>query len=93
MKEMGFRACKADPDLWLKEQTDKKGKRAYILYYVDDLLVIHHNPKKVLDRINKYLPLKEDSVGPPEFYLGAKLKKKEFADKTTARGLSPAKLT
>jgi hypothetical protein len=33
MKEMVFRACKADPDLWLKEQMDKKGKRyyAYIL--------------------------------------------------------------
>jgi hypothetical protein len=93
MKEMGYRACKADPDLWLKEQTDKKGKcyYAYILCYVDDLLVIHHHPKKVLDRINEYLPLKEDSVGPPEFYLGAKLKKKEFADKTTAWGLSPAK--
>ncbi|KAL7504486.1 LOW QUALITY PROTEIN: hypothetical protein ACHAXN_002117 [Cyclotella atomus] len=89
---MGFRACKADPDLWLKEQTDKKGKRAYILYYVDDLLVIHHNPKKVLDRINKYLPLKEDSVGLPEFYLGAKLKKKEFADKTTARAYLKDKL-
>jgi hypothetical protein len=61
------------------------------LCYVDDLLVIHHHPKKVLDRINEYLPLKADSVGPPEFYLGAKLKKKEFYDKTTAWGLSPAK--
>jgi hypothetical protein len=93
MKEMGFRACKADPDLWLKEQMDKEGLRyyAYILCYIDDLLEIHYNPKKVLDRINEYLPLKEDSVGPPEFYLGAKLKKKEFADKTTAWGLSPAK--
>jgi hypothetical protein len=55
MKEMGHRACKADPDLWLKEQTNKQGDRyyAYILYYVDDLLVVHHNPKKVLDRINE----------------------------------------
>jgi hypothetical protein len=26
MKEIGYRECKADPDLWLKEQTDKKGK-------------------------------------------------------------------
>jgi hypothetical protein len=62
----------ADPDLWLKKPTDKKDKcyYAYILCYVDDLLVIHHNPKKVLDRINEYLPLKENSAGPPEFYLG-----------------------
>ena len=93
MKEMGYKACKADPDLWMKEQTDKHQKHyyAYILCYVDDLLVIHHDPKKVLGRINKYLPLKEDSVGPPEFYLGAKLKKKTFKDNTSAWGLSPAK--
>ena len=90
---MGYRSCPADPDLWLKEQTDTKGNRyyAYILCYVDDLLVVHHNPKRVMDRINSFLPLKPDSVGPPEMYLGAKLKKKTFKDGTSAWGLSPAK--
>ena len=69
MKEMGYKACKADPDLWLHEQTTKDNVRyySYILCYVDDLLVIHHNPQKVMDRINGYLPLKSDSVGPPKF--------------------------
>ncbi|KAL3786440.1 hypothetical protein HJC23_011021 [Cyclotella cryptica] len=32
-----------------------------------------------------------DSVGPPEMYLGAKLRKRTFKDGTTAWGLSPAK--
>ena len=90
---MGYRSCPADPDFWLKEQTDKKGRQyySYILCYLDDQLVVHHNPKQVMDRINSFLPLKPDSVGPPEIYLGAKLKKKTFADGTAAWGLSAAK--
>eukprot|EP00804_Cyclotella_cryptica_P020326 CCRYP_014066-RA/>CCRYP_014066-RA protein AED:0.16 eAED:0.16 QI:0/0/0/1/1/1/3/0/747 len=93
MREMGYVSCPADPDLWLKEQTDRKGRKyySYILCYVDDLLVVHHNPKRIMDRINSFLPLKPDSVGPPEMYLGAKLKRKTFEDGTTAWGLSPAK--
>eukprot|EP00804_Cyclotella_cryptica_P019304 CCRYP_006183-RA/>CCRYP_006183-RA protein AED:0.20 eAED:0.20 QI:0/0/0/1/0/0/5/0/657 len=93
MQEMGYKLCPADPDLWLKEQTDRKGiwYYSYILCYVDDLLVVRYNPKRVMDRINSFLPLKPDSVGPPEMYLGAKLRKKTFEDGTTAWGLSPAK--
>eukprot|EP00804_Cyclotella_cryptica_P024391 CCRYP_018575-RA/>CCRYP_018575-RA protein AED:0.15 eAED:0.15 QI:0/0/0/1/0/0/4/0/667 len=93
MREMGYKSCPADPDLWLKEQTDQKGIRYYfyILCYVDDLLAVHHNPKRVKDRINSFLPLKPDSVGLPKMYLGAKLRKKTFEDGTTTWGLSPAK--
>eukprot|EP00804_Cyclotella_cryptica_P020242 CCRYP_010924-RA/>CCRYP_010924-RA protein AED:0.27 eAED:0.27 QI:0/0/0/1/1/1/2/0/495 len=93
MQEMSYKLCPADPDLWLKEQTDRKGIRyySYILCYVDDLLVVHHNPKHVMDKINSFLPLKLDSVGLPEMYLGAKLRKKTFEDGTTVWGLSPAK--
>eukprot|EP00804_Cyclotella_cryptica_P023959 CCRYP_010055-RA/>CCRYP_010055-RA protein AED:0.45 eAED:0.45 QI:0/-1/0/1/-1/1/1/0/115 len=90
---MGYVSCPADPDLWLKEQTDRKGRKyySYILCYVDDLLVVHHNPKRIMDRINSFLPLKPGSVGPPEMYLGAELKRKTFEDCITAWGLSPAK--
>eukprot|EP00804_Cyclotella_cryptica_P021922 CCRYP_000873-RA/>CCRYP_000873-RA protein AED:0.30 eAED:0.30 QI:0/0/0/1/0/0/2/0/372 len=90
---MGYASCPADPDLWLKEQTHRKGRKhySYILCYVDDLLVVYHNPKGIMDRINSFLPLKPDSVGPPEMYLGAKCKRKTFEDGTTAWGLSPAK--
>jgi hypothetical protein len=44
-----------------------------------------------MDKINSFLPLKPDSVGPPEMCLSAKLKKKTFEDNTTAWRLSPAK--
>ncbi len=90
---MGYRPCPADPHLWLKEQTDRKGNHyyAYILCYVDDLLVVHHNPKRVMDRTDSFLPLKPGSIGPPEMYLGAKLKKKTFENGTVARGLNSSK--
>ena len=55
------------------------------------MLVVHHNPKHIMDKIKSFLPLKPDSVGPPEMYLGAKLKKKTFEDGTLAWGLSLAK--
>ena len=44
-----------------------------------------------MDKIISFLPLKPDLVGPPEMYLGAKLKKKTFEDSTAAWGLLPAK--
>ena len=62
-----------------------------ILCYVDDLLVVHHNPKHVMAKIDSFLPLQPDSIGPPEMYLRAKLKKKTFADGTLAWGLTPSK--
>ncbi len=77
MHQMGYTSCKADPDLWLKAMTrpeDNVCYYAYILYYVDNILCIHHNPMSVMNEINKYLPLKPSSVGDPDIYLGAKLK-------------------
>ena len=64
---MGYRFCPTDPDLWLKEQMDRKGRQyySYILCYVNDLLVTHCNPKQVMDRINSFLLLTPDSVGSP----------------------------
>ena len=49
------------------------------------------NPKHVMDKINSFLPLKPDLVGPSEMSLSAKLKRKTFDDGTSAWGLSPAK--
>ncbi len=47
---------------------------AYILCYVDDILCIHHDPMSVMNEINGCLPLKPNSVGDPDIYLGTKLK-------------------
>jgi hypothetical protein len=66
---MSYKSCKADPDLWLKEETrpsDNTRYYAYILCYVDDILVINHDPMSVLGQINGYLPLKPTSIGDPD---------------------------
>ena len=48
---------------------------SYILCYVDDILVVHHAPKGILDEIDKFFKLKPASIGDPDIYLGAKLRK------------------
>ncbi len=77
MRQMGYTSCKADPDLWYKAETrpaDNFRYYAYILYNVDNILCIHHNPMSVLNLINGYMPLKPSLVGDSDIYLGAKLK-------------------
>ncbi len=73
MRQMGYTSCKADPDHWCKAETrpdDNFKYYAYILCYVDDILVMHHDP---MTKINEYMPLKPSSVGDPDIYHGAKL--------------------
>ncbi|KAL7474882.1 hypothetical protein ACHAW6_000828 [Cyclotella cf. meneghiniana] len=93
LRKIGYHSCPTDPDLWPKEQTDQKGKHyyAYIIFYVDDLLVVHHNSRHNMEKIDSFLPLKPHSIGPAEMYLGAKLNKKTFEDSTVAWGQSPLK--
>ncbi len=63
---MGYTSCKADPNLWLKAVTrpeDNVRHYVYILFYVDDILCIHHDHLSVMNEINGYLPLKPSSLG------------------------------
>jgi hypothetical protein len=93
MRHMGYTLCKADPDLWYKAKTrpqDNVWYYAYILCYIDGVLCMHHNAMSVLNRINKYLPLKPTSLGDPDIYLGAKLKQTQFPNGIWAWGLSPS---
>lgn len=45
--KLGFQCCLADPHLWYKACIDSNGNEyyAYILVYVDDLLIIDKEPK------------------------------------------------
>jgi hypothetical protein len=83
MRQMGYASCKADPDLWLKAVTRPKDNvhyYAYILCYDDNILCIHHDPMSVMNKINKYLPLKPSSVGDPDIYIGTKLKETKLTN-------------
>lgn len=75
MESMGYRPCLVDQDLWMQSQFDDgHGYYSHILCYVDDIMVIHHDARLVLDRIDKLMKLKETSVGDPDIYLGEKLR-------------------
>jgi hypothetical protein len=94
MRQMGYSSCKADPDLWMKAERrpdDNFNYYSYILVYVDDILVVHHDAMSVLAQLNKYLPLKPSSVGDPDIYLGAKLAKTRLTNGVLAWALSPSR--
>ena len=65
LRLMGFKPCKADHDLRMK---DKGYHWEYIATYVDDLLVFSKRPMAILDKIRETYDLK--GVGAPEYYLG-----------------------
>ena len=56
MRHLGFKPCLADPDLWMKacEKEDGAEYWAYVLLYVDDVMVIHHDALSVLAKLDKY---------------------------------------
>ena len=54
---------------------DGFGCYVYIIIYVEDVIVIHHDTESVIRIIDKYFKLKPSLIGDPDIYLGAKLKK------------------
>jgi Reverse transcriptase (RNA-dependent DNA polymerase) len=86
MEHLGYQSCRADPDVWLRENSDHNNTRfyEYVLIYTDDILAVGKDPQATLDRINKYFTLKEGSVKEPDIYLGAKLRRIVGSDGTEA---------
>ena len=93
MRHLGFTPCLADPDLWMlaTEKEDGTAYYAYVLLYVDDVMVIHHDAMSVLARLDKYFKMKPGSMGDPNMYLGATLKQMWLENGTRAWANSPAK--
>ena len=76
---MGFRSChKADADVWMKEACKKNGFKyyEYILVYVDDLLIISHQPKLIGTYLQTQYRFKDEPAEPTR-YLGADIEKLE----------------
>ena len=93
MRHMGFVPCLADPDSWMlaTEKPDGTKYWAYVLLYVDDVMVVHHDALSILARLDKYFKLKPGSVGDPGMYLGATVKKMILDNGVSAWASSPAK--
>ena len=94
MRTLGYFPCKADPDLWYKSMVrpeDSIKYYSYMLLYVDDCLVIHHDVEMALTELENYFAMKKGSIGDPDIYLGAKLRAMELNNGVKAWSMSPAK--
>lgn len=81
LNELNFRSCLADPDVWFRPAIKPDGFKyyEYILVYVDDLLVLSHQPAIIMKGLEEYYRLK-DGFEKPKSYLGAKVIEWRFPD-------------
>ena len=78
MEFINFTSCPADPDVWMRPAIKSDGTKFYdyVLLYVDDALVVSENAESILrNELGRYFELKEESIGPPDHYLGGKVRK------------------
>ena len=82
LRDDGFKSCRADPDVWMKPRVKPNGDKywEYVLCYVDDILVVSHNPQKTMDVLSAKYTLKDGSVKEPDQYLGATIRKMNIED-------------
>jgi hypothetical protein len=83
MRHLEFTSCPADPDVWMRpaKRSDGSDYYEYILLYTDDALVVSENAERVLrNELGRYFTLKEESIGPPNIYLGGKVRKVDVKD-------------
>ena len=92
MRSIGYTPCRGDNDLWMKPEIDPDIDEyySYILCYVDDVLVVHHDSMTTLMKIDNYFKLKPSFIGDPDIYLGAKLKYTRASNGVWCWMLSPS---
>jgi hypothetical protein len=74
-EEMGFLPTQADPDVYRRRASKPDGFEYWelLLVYVDDILIISHEPKVHLTKLNQFYEFNLASVGTPERYLGTNI--------------------
>ena len=70
LRNMGFRPCKADYDLWIRENEEHY---EYIAVIVDDLLIFSREPGLIIQSLKEVSGFELKGVGNPEYYSGADL--------------------
>lgn len=94
MRHLGYKSCLADQDLWLKEAVrpeDGFKYYAYVLLYVDDIMMIHHDATAAIKEVDQYFKMKPGSIADPDIYLGGKLRKCTLTNGVHAWGISSSK--
>ena len=71
LETLGYKSCEADPDVFMKKECDFSGQPywSYMLVYVDDCLLINHDPNPTMEKLKKMYKMKRDAYGRPERYL------------------------
>ena len=67
LRAMNFFPCKADPDLWMRDQETHYD---YVCVYVDDLMAIMDKPADFFKELTEKHGFTLKGVGPPEYHLG-----------------------
>ena len=83
MHHLGFLPCPSDLYLCMNTMVSPEygfNYYAYVLIYVNYVIVIQHDDGDILRRIDKYFKIKPRSIGDPYIKLGAKLKKTRLAN-------------
>ena len=77
LRDAGFHSCLANADIWMHPNVKPDAFKywEYVLYYVDDVLVMSHDPKEVMDFLLLRFTMKDGSVKEPDTYLGAEIQK------------------
>ena len=66
MLQLGFKPCKADPCVWLREV---KNKYECIAIYVDYFLIASEKPQQIIQDLKERINLKIKGGGPLEYHL------------------------
>ncbi len=66
LKDLGFFSCLADPDVWMHKAKKPDGTEyyEYILVYIDDVLVLSHQGKLIMESLECYYRLKDGFAKP-----------------------------
>ena len=77
IQQLDFDPTIVDADVYRRKNFKEDGTPYYelLLCYVDDVLLISHDPNKVMEQISLEYRLKDDFYGPPKTYLGAGIEK------------------
>ena len=91
MAHLKFKSCPADPDVWMRKAFKSNGTPVwdFVLLYTDDVLVISENAEAILrNEIGRFFELKQESIGPPDLYLGGRLRKVQLENGVECWGYS-----
>ena len=93
LENIGFQSTIADQDVWRRKAQKPCGFEYYelMLVYVDDLVLVSHDPNPTMVNIDKIYQLKEGSLGKPDTYLGGQIYEHHLSDGRMCWGMKSVK--